>query len=145
MAVFMCFDNSVDKLLEFEKEVIFKLGGLDMGLLECMPAWHRYKVISGYGKLEVTRNRWNKKWTQEEAGSFLERYGMAAAGTGAQTADNLAGDDGHFVAHDYARDVMKDYYKAVTSSTEEQWALYQKLCCSHMSMRGIKDKTFTLL
>ena len=54
---------------------------------------------------------------------------------------HLAADDGHFVAHDYARDVVKEYFNTMTQDVEEQWKLYETICCGHMSMSGMKDKT----
>jgi hypothetical protein len=30
----------------------------------------------------------------------------------------------------------------VTEDVTQQWKLYEKLCCAHVSMRGIKDRTF---
>ncbi|WP_130864365.1 hypothetical protein [Bacilliculturomica massiliensis] len=144
MAVYMCFDHSIEQLVDFEREVIFEQGRLDKSLAACMPLWHRFRDLAGYGKLEATRNRWNGVWDKEEAGAFLEKYLFAAPGSGAQTVDRLAADDGHFVSHDYARDVMRDYYKAMTKNTDEQWRLYQKLCRSHMSMRGIRDLTYRI-
>ena len=141
-AISMSFENSVEKLTDFEREIIFKNAGIDTQLASLMPLWHRYCEISGYGKLEATRNRWDSVWTREEAGQFLEKYAFADAGTGAESVDHLAEDDGHFVAHDYARDVVRDYFNTVGESVDEQWRMYEKLCCSHVSMRGIKDQSF---
>ena len=60
----------------------------------------------------------------------------------ASIVNHLAGDEGHFVAHDYARDVVKAYFDSVTSSVDEQWKLYEKICCGHMSMSGMLNKTY---
>lgn len=51
-------------------------------------------------------------------------------------------DDGHYVAHDYSRDIVRAYFHSVTEDVDEQWHLYEKLYCSHMSMRGIVDQTY---
>jgi hypothetical protein len=130
----LCFDNSMDRQIDFEREVIFKNAGLDVKLAELMPLWHEYCETAGYGKLEVTRNVWDGVWTKQEGKDFLDKYAFVDAQTGV---DDLASDEGHFVAHDYARDVIKDYFNSVTMDTDEQWALYERLCCSHMSMREI--------
>ena len=143
-AVHMCFDGSMDKLIDFEKDVIFELGGLDKGLVECMPVWHKFMDISAYGKLEVTRNRWDGIWTKEEGAKWMEKYLIVSPGRGYELVDNLASDDGHFVSHNYAKDVVKNYFNSVCKNTKEQWELYQKLCKSHMSMAEISDKTFKL-
>ena len=144
-SVYMCFDNSMDKLIEFEKDVIFDLGGLDKGLCKYMPVWHKFMDISNYGKLEVERNIWNGVWSKDKAGKFMERYLIAEPGKGAEMLDHFPEDDGHFVCHDYARDIVGEYFSSVAESTEEQWKLYHKLCKSHMSMRGIKDKTYEVV
>lgn len=141
-AIYMCFDNDMDKVIEFERDVIFDLGGLDKDLYKCMPVWHKFMDITNYGKLEVERNIWNGVWSKDEAGKFMERYLIAAPGKGVEMLDHFPEDDGHFVCHDYARDIVGEYFSSVAESTEEQWKIYHKLCKSHMSMRGIKDKTY---
>ena len=138
----MCFDHSVEKKTQFEKNVIFGVAGLDKGLAELMPLWHEYCEIAGYGKLEVTRKIWDKIWTEEEAAAFLKQYAIIGKEAPASIVNHLAGDEGHFVAHDYARDVVKEYFDSVTSSVDEQWKLYEKICCGHMSMSGMLNKTY---
>lgn len=140
----MSFDNSMEKQVEFEKETIFKNAGIDEKLGDLMPLWHAYCEAAGYGKLEVSRNRWDHTWTKEEGARFLEHYGFVEMGTGLDQVDNLAEDDGHFVAHDYSRDVVREYFSAVAPDVEQQWQLYEKLCCSHVSMRRIQNKTFSV-
>lgn len=130
----MCFNHDMAKQLEFEREYIFKPAGLDESLLEFMPLWHAYVEIAGYGKLEATRNLWNKKWTVREAADFLKKYGFIAAEADESVVHKLAADAGHFVSHDYARDVVKAYFQAKTSSLAEEWKLYEELCSGHMSM-----------
>jgi len=142
-AISMSFDNSMEKQKDFEREIIFKNAGIDLGLSELMPLWHRYCEIAGYGKLEASRNLWDGKWTEEQAAAFLEQYGIADAGCGLEMVHTMkTEDDGHYVAHDYSRDVVKAYFHSVTEDVDEQWHLYEKLCCSHMSMRGIADQTY---
>lgn len=143
-AISMSFDNSLEKQTEFEREIIFKNAGIDEKLADLMPLWHKYCEIAGYGKLEASRHVWDNTWSKEKAGRFLEQYAFVDKGTGEVSADNLAEDDGHFVAHDYARDVVREYFNSVTQDVDQQWHLYEKLCCAHMSMREIKEKTFRI-
>ncbi|MDD4833252.1 MAG: hypothetical protein PHC44_00745 [Lutispora sp.] len=141
-SVYMCFDNSMDKLIEFERDVIFDLGGLDKGLCKCMDVWHRFMDISNYGKLEVERNLWDGVWSKTDASKFMEKYLIADPGKGSEMVNHLPEDDGHFVCHDYGRDIVGEYFSSAAENTDKQWKLYQKLCKSHMSMKGIKDKTY---
>lgn len=138
----MCFDHSDTKKTDFEREVIFGTAGLDKALAGLMPLWHEYCEIAGYGKLEVTRNIWDRRWTEHEAAEFLRKYAIVDKNAEDDIVNHLAADDGHFVAHDYARDVVKEYFNHITKDVDAQWTLYEKLCCGHMSMRGMKDKTF---
>lgn len=78
----------------------------------------------------------------EEAAAFLKQYAIIGKEAPASIVNHLAGDEGHFVAHDYARDVVKAYFDSVTSSVDEQWKLYEKICCGHMSMSGMLNKTY---
>ncbi len=140
-AISMSFHNRMDEQIEFERELIFKKADIDTGLVEIMPLWHRYCEIAGYGKLEATRNIWDRKWNLEEAKEFLERYGFMDRGFGLEDVSSLMDDMGHFVAHDYARDMVREYFHAVAPDVKEQWRLYEQLCCSHVTMAGILDKT----
>ncbi len=130
----MCFDHSSEQKTEFERQVIFKAAGLDAGLADLMPLWHEYCEIAGYGKLEVTRKVWDQVWSCKEAADFLKDYGIISPEAEDESVLHLAADDGHFVAHDYARDVVKAYFKQEASTVDEEWRLYEKLCCGHMSM-----------
>lgn len=134
----MCFDHSVEKKTEFEREVIFDAAGLDKGLADVMPLWHEYCEIAGYGKLEVTRNLWDARWSEHEAAEFLKKYGIIDKDAEDNVVNRLAADDGHFVAHDYARDVVKAHSRSVTNSVAEEWKLYEELCCGHMCMREME-------
>lgn len=130
----MCFNHDMAKQLDFERELIFKPAGLDEGLLDVMPLWHEYAELAGYGKLEASRNLWDKKWTLDEAAAFLKKYGFITQNADAAIVNKLALDAGHFVSHDYARDVVKAYFQSKTSSLAEEWKLYEELCSGHMSM-----------
>ena len=135
----LCFDLSQEKKTAFEREVIFKTAGIDTKLSEVMPLWHKYCEIAGYGKLEVTRNLWDKKWDIHTSAEFLKKYGIMEKETDEIMVTRLAADDGHFVAHDYARDVVKAYFNHVTENVDEQWELYEKLCSGHMSMTEMEQ------
>lgn len=141
-AISMCFEHSMEQKLVFEREQIFKPAGLDLGLVELMPLWHRFCEISGYGKLEATRNMHNGKWSCEQAFNFLNNYAFLDRDATQDEVSALLDDPAHFVAHDYARDTVKAYFEAVAPDVKDQWPLYEKLCCSHVTMQGILDKTF---
>lgn len=136
----MCFEHSDTKRTDFEREVIFETAGLERGLTELMSLWHEYCEIAGYGKLEVTRRLWDKEWSCHDGAEFLKKYGIIEREKDDKTVLHLAADDGHFVAHDYARDVVKEYFNSVTENVKQQWQLYEKICCGHMSMSGMKKK-----
>lgn len=140
-AISMCFDHSVERMIDFERETIFKPSGIDMQLADLMSLWHRYAEIAGYGKLEATRNVWDGIWSEEEASRFLENYAFTDKPT---KVSSLAADEGHFVSHDYSRDVVANYFRSVTQDIREQWALYAKMCSGHVSMHDIRDNIFPL-
>ena len=53
----------------------------------------------------------------------------------------LMEDTGHFVAHDYARDVVRGYFMETDLDVKGQWDLYERLCCSHVTMGKILDRS----
>ena len=141
-AISMCFGHSTEQQLDFERELIFKPAGLDTGLVELMPLWHRFCEISGYGKLEATRNMHDGKWNCEQAFDFLNGYAFLDRDATQEDVRALLDDPAHFVAHDYARDTVKAYFETVAPDVRDQWPLYEKLCRSHVTMQGILNKSF---
>lgn len=141
-AISMCFGHSMEQQLDFERELIFKPAGLDTGLVELMPLWHRFCEISGYGKLEATRNMHDGKWNCEQAFDFLNGYAFLDRDATQEDVRALLDDPAHFVAHDYARDTVKAYFETVAPDVRDQWPLYEKLCRSHVTMQGILNKSF---
>lgn len=141
-AISMCFDHSAQQRTDFEREVIFKTAGLDGSLTELMPLWHEYCEIAGYAKLETTRKLWDRIWDCGEGAAFLKKYGVIGHEAQEESVLHLAADDGHFVAHDYARDIVKDYFNSMTQDVQKQWQLYETICCGHMSMSEMKAKTY---
>lgn len=137
----LSFDNSVDKLVDFEREYIFEPSGLDKGLLEIMPAWHKFCEIGDYCKLEASRHHWNGDWNDEDCVRFIEGYGFALKGEGRNIVDCFTTDDpGHYVAHYYARDLVRDYFESMNLDIAGQWELYEKMCSSHLTLKDIKEK-----
>ncbi len=143
-AILMCFDDSLEKMCEYERETVFDIAGIDRGLAAVMPFWYRFCEASGYGKLEATRNIWNGVWSLDKAGGFLEKYGFNELGSGVQTLEGMPDDAGHFTAHDYARDVARDFFRAAAPDVKGQWALYEALCGDDFSMKTILDHSYRL-
>lgn len=137
----LSFNNSIEEMIEFEKEFIFEPAAMDVGLLELMPAWHKFCEVADYGKLETSRHYWNGDWSEEECIRNLEKYGFVTGTEGVRTVKAFATDDpGHYVAHYYARDLVKDYFNSLNLDIPEQWEVYEKLCSSHMTLKDIKEK-----
>ena len=120
-AISMCFGHSTEQQLDFERELIFKPAGLDTGLVELMPLWHRFC---------------------EQAFDFLNGYAFLDRDATQEDVRALLDDPAHFVAHDYARDTVKAYFETVAPDVRDQWPLYEKLCRSHVTMQGILNKSF---
>ena len=141
-AVPMCFDLSMEKQVDFEREEVMKRAGIDTSLSKYMPLWHEYCEMRGYARLEAERNVWDGVWTKDEAMKFLKKYAFADPTADESFIDMWSMDPGHFTSHDYARDVVKNYFNHVAPTPDEQWRLYEKLCCSHMDMGAMEDLSF---
>ena len=138
----LCFECSMEKKVKFEKEYIFKTAGLDENLVCYMPLWHEFTKMSGYGKLEASRNIWDNIWTKEEGLDFLKRYGFLEQAAGIGDLEEILDDVGHYVCHDYARDVVTYFFEGTVDTSEEKWKLYENLCFAHMSMRQMKEQSY---
>lgn len=142
MAIDLCLPG--EKIVDFERELLFPLAGIDHDLIGCMPAWHNYRRISNYAKLELDRNIWDGVWTRNEGMEFMDKYLLAPPGTADYAIDHLAKDAGHFVAHDYSRDIVTDYVYSKASTMAERWKLYKDLSTAHISMSAIESQTYIL-
>lgn len=138
----LCFDCSIDKKIEFEKEHIFKVAGLDLELVKYMKLWHEFINIAGYAKLEVTRNITDGIWSKFEGLSFLKKYGFIESSADETEIEEMLSDAGHYVCHDFSRDTITKYFESKCESAEEKWELYELMCCSHMSMKRIAEGTY---
>ncbi len=142
VAIDMCLENDRQKMTDYEREVIFDICGLDKAKAELMPLWHRYYDVMGYGKLEATRKLWDGVWTLEEAGAFLEKYCFNDLGSGVDTIKKAPDDIGHFCAHNYIKDVVKDFFNDVCPDFRDQFKLYEGLCSDDFSMKDILDHSY---
>lgn len=142
LAIDMCFENDRAKMTDYERDVVFELAGLDKSRAELMPLWHKYAEIMGYAKLEAERNIWDGKWTLQEAGAFLEKYAFNDLGTGMETIQKAPDDAGHFTAHNYIKDVTRDFFNEAAPDFKDQFKLYEDLCSDLFTMKELKDKTY---
>ena len=140
VAIYLTLDTQ-EKYIDFEKKLM-ELAGMDTSIVEYLPLWNEYLILSGYGKLEAQRNVWDGVWTRQEAINFLEKYGFLEPGTGEAKFDHMSEDDGHFTTHDYSREVVSEYLDAKCSTLEEKWAMLTRLFKVPLSMKGIQDKTY---
>ncbi len=136
-AIDLVFNESIEEKINYEIENIIKPAHLDISISKHLPLWHEFIELSGYGKLEASRNIWDGKWSKTEAAQFLEKYGFVNQGTGLSEIDSLMSDDGHYVCHDYSRDIQRKYFHNHATSIEEQWKLYEKMCSLPISMSDI--------
>jgi hypothetical protein len=106
-----------------------------------MPLWHKFCEIGNYAKLEASRRYWDGEWNDEECIDFLAGYGFTTRCEGQSIVDGFATKDpGHYVAHYYSLDLVKDYFSSLNLDIDGQWATYEKLCSSHMTLKDIKEK-----
>ena len=106
-----------------------------------MPVWHKFCDIADFGKLEASRHDWNGDWNEKETADFVEKFGFVNKGGGAALIKTFKTDDpGHYVAHYYAREIVKDYFKSLNLSVSEQWKVYEKLCSSHATLKSLLDR-----
>lgn len=146
VAVELSFHNSMEEKVAFEKEFIFKPAHMDEGLLELMPLWHKYCETMDYAKLEASRHAWNQDRNEAELDAFISRYALVAPGEEKKLIASFATDDpGHYVAHYYARDLVRDYFREQNTDIKGQWALYEKMCSSHATLKSIKERSYTLV
>lgn len=142
MSIDLCLPG--EELFAFERDLLFPLAGIDKGLAECLPVWHKFRKATNFAKLVLERNRWDGKWSKEEGIAWMKQYMLAPPQDCAALVDHLAADPGHFVAHDYSREVITNYVYDKEPTWEGRWRLYRELSMAHISMRAIEDRSFQL-
>lgn len=123
-------------------EELFALAGADKGLIACLPLWRRYMWLTGYGLLEIERNRWDGVWTREQAVEFARARRVILPSDPDSAIERFAGDGGHYTSHIFSTDTLRRYFNKKYATTGEKWAAYAWMCQYPFVMRRIVDGTF---
>ena len=127
--------------IEFEKEVLFPLAGLD-----AKDADLYYEVLGlteelTYAGNEAARYYLDGDWTREEAVEYLQKYNLFSKEKAEKRLDFIDQYRSYVINYNYGKDLVKNYIESkdgTTDNPEKRWELFQHLLSSPQTPSDLK-------
>jgi hypothetical protein len=127
--------------IEFEKEVLFPLAGLD-----AKDADLYYEVLGLTEKLtyagnEAARNYLDGVWAREEAIQYLQDYNLFSKEKAEKRMDFIIQYRSYVINYNYGKDLVKNYIESndgTADNPEKRWELFQHLLSSPQTPSDLK-------
>jgi hypothetical protein len=121
-----------DERIEFEKEVLFPLAGLDAGNADLY-----YKIFGLIAQLnfagnEAARAYLNGEMTREEAAQWLQDYAMAREDKSLQRTEFFDAYRSYVINYNHGKVLVADYVERDGADVDERWARFEKMLSSPM-------------
>jgi hypothetical protein len=130
-----------DSQMEFEKEVLFPLAGLDPTKADIY-----YRIIAlikklGYSSIEAARNYLDGKWTREQTIEWLQKYNLASRLRAEQNLKFFEKYRSYIINYNFGYDIVKQYIEKNGGASENEkltWALFEKIISTPQTPSGLK-------
>lgn len=127
--------------LEYEKNVLFPLAGLDASKVE-----EYYNILSLTSKLsyagnEAARNYLNGEWSKEESVNWLVKYALFSPERAEQRIKFIEKYRSYVINYNYGQDLVKEYIEkngGTENNTERRWKLFKELLSTPQTPSGLK-------
>lgn len=135
----VAFPNNTQ--MEFEKDVLFPLAGLDTS--ETEKFYKLNKLISklSFSSIEAARNYLDDKWTKEQAISWLQKYNLASRQRAEQNLKFFEKYRSYIINYNLGKNIVKDYIEKNGGTPENEklrWALFEKIISTPQTPSGLK-------
>jgi hypothetical protein len=121
-----------DERVNFEKEVLFPLAGLDAGKAD------RYYELAGllaqlnYAGNEAARRYLNGEATREEAVAWLQTYALSAAGRAEQRTRFFDAYRSYVINYNHGKDMVAAYIERGNADAAERWTRFESMLSTPM-------------
>ena len=127
--------------MEFEKEVLFPLAGLDPSKTDTYYKISKLIQQLSYSSNEAARNYLDGKWTKEQTISWLQRYNLASKERAEQNLKFFDKYRSYIINYNLGKDIVKNYIEKNGGTAENEkltWALFEKIISTPQTPSGLK-------
>jgi hypothetical protein len=127
--------------MEFEKEVLFPLAGLDPSKTDTYYKISKLIQQLSYSTNEAARNYLDGKWTKEQTISWLQRYNLASKERAEQNLKFFYKYRSYIINYNLGKDIVKNYIEKNGGTVENEklrWALFEKIISTPQTPSGLK-------
>lgn len=127
--------------MEFEKEVLFPLAGLDPSKAD---KYYRIKKLLtrlNYSSNEVARNYLDGKWTKEKTIDWLVKYNFASKERAEQDIKFFEKYRSYVINYNLGQDIVKNYIEnngGTSENIELRWKLFERIISTPQTPSGLK-------
>jgi hypothetical protein len=127
--------------MEFEKEVLFPLAGLDPTKADI---YYRITALIkklGYSSIVAARNYLDNKWTREQTIEWLQKYNLASKERAEQNLKFFEKYRSYIINYNLGYDIVKQYIEKNGGASENEkltWALFEKIISTPQTPSGLK-------
>ena len=127
--------------MEFEKEVLFPLAGLDPSKAD-----NYYKIIKllmqlNYSSNEAARNYLDGNWTRENAVDWLVKYNFSSKEKAERNIKFFEKYRSYEINYNLGKDIVKNYIErngGTSENVELRWKLFEQLISTPQTSSGLK-------
>ena len=122
-----------DERIEFEKEVLFPLAGLDAAEADRYYAMLALLAQLEYAGNEAARDYLNGAIDREQAVQWLVDYSLMSPDRARQRTEFFDAYRSYVINYNLGKDLVRDYVERGTSNMTERWGRFEKLLSSPMT------------
>jgi hypothetical protein len=130
-----------DSQMDFEKEVLFPLAGLDESKAD-----NYYKITQlvqklGYSSIEAARNYLDEKWTKEQTISWLQNYNLASRQRAEQNLKFFEKYRSYIINYNLGKDIVRNYVEKNGGTVENEklrWTLFERIISTPQTPSGLR-------
>jgi hypothetical protein len=129
-----------DSQMEFEKEVLFPLAGLDPTKTD-----NYYKITKllnqlGYSSIEAARNYLDNKWTKEQTIEWLQKYNLSSKERAKRNLKFFEKYRSYVINYRLGQDMVKNYVErngGTTQNVDLQWQIFVRIISTPQTPSGL--------
>ncbi len=127
-----------DERMQFEKEVLFPLAGLDAEDADLYYAVAELTAELSFAGNEAARDYLNGALTREEAAQWLQDYALSRADRSLQRTRFFDAYRSYVINYNHGKAIVTDYVERDGADADERWARFAKMLSSPMQPKDLE-------
>ncbi|MEE8118806.1 MAG: hypothetical protein V3T39_04510 [Gammaproteobacteria bacterium] len=128
-----------DSQLEYERDVLFPMAGLDPNLAEPYFRFQQLQKKLSYASNHAAREYLDGRWSREQAIAWLVEYGLYTSERAEKRMDFIDTYRGYVINYNLGRDMVRDYVARMSESEAERWQVFSELLGSPSVPSGLVE------